>query len=104
MKLTKKLLGFINKVFDKDPAPFLALRLRYVGAGMTWSVQDAVLRTTPSGGLGAPLVIDLRAYRIGELVNYLAAQTGYTVEYVDLSELSQLSAACLLDEIGRAHV
>lgn len=100
MKLTKKLLGFINKVFDKDPAPFLALRLRYVGDGMSWTVQDAVLRTTPAGGLGAPLVVDLRAYRIGELVNYLAAQTGYTVEYVDLSELSLLSAACLLDGSG----
>lgn len=100
MKLTKKLLGFLHRVFDKDPAPFLALRLRYAGAGMTWRVSDAVLTTVPSGGAGAPLAVDLRQYLLGELVNHLAAQPGYTVEYADLSELSLLSAAVLLDGSG----
>jgi hypothetical protein len=47
MKLLKKLLGFIPRVFDKAPAQFLALRLSHAGSGMTWSIEDGVLKTTP---------------------------------------------------------
>lgn len=100
MKLTKKLLSFLHRVFDKDPAPFLALRLRYVGAGMTWRVSGARLTTVPVGGNGAPLSVDLTKYTLGQLINHLASQTGYTVEYADRSELSLLGAAVLLDGAG----
>lgn len=100
MKLTNKLLSFLHRVFDKDPAPFLALRLRYAGAGMTWRVDGARLMTMPVGGQGGALSIDLTQYRLGELVNHLAAQPGYTVEFADRSELSLLGAAVLLDGEG----
>lgn len=100
MKLTTKLLSFLHRVFDKDPAPFLALRLRCDGDGMTWSVSNARLSTTPVGGAGQPLSVDLTQFTLGELVNYLAAQPGYTVEFADYSELSLLGAVVLLDAQG----
>jgi hypothetical protein len=100
MKLTQKLLSCLHRVFDKDAAPFLVLRLRYAGAGMTWRVESATLTTAPTGGIGAPLMVDLTQYTIGELVNYLAAQPGYSVEYADRSELSLMGAAVLLDGAG----
>jgi hypothetical protein len=100
MKLTKKLISFLHRVFDKDPAPFLALRLRYAGTGMTWRVDGARLTTVPIGGSGQAIAVDLTQYSLGELVNYLASRPGYIVDYADSSELSLLGAAVLLDGTG----
>lgn len=100
MKLTNKLLSFLHRVFDKDPAPFLALRLRCDGSGMTWRVSNARLTTYPIGGTGAPLSVDLTQFTLGELVNHLAGQDGYQVEYADRSELSLMGAGVLLDAAG----
>lgn len=99
MKLTQKLLGFLNRVFDKDPHPFLALRLRYDGA-MTWTVADGVLTTAVTGGSGGDLVVDLSQYRVADLISYLAAQRGYSIAYGDQTTLSLLSARVLLDGSG----
>lgn len=96
MRLTSKLLSFLSRVFNRNPEKFLAFRLRYSG-GMTWRVADAVLYTTVTGGPGQNLTIDLTAYRIVELVNFLAAQPGYSVLYADQTELAGLSARVLLD-------
>lgn len=96
MLLTQKLLSFIHRVFKKDPDQFLALRLGYNG-GMTWSVAEGVLTTSVSGGIGHGLTIDLSQYTITSLVNYLAAQPGYQVLYIDGTEQAQLSARVLLD-------
>lgn len=96
MQLTSRLLDYLHRVFSKDPAQFLALRLSYDGA-MTWQVQDAVLTTAVTGGSGHPLSVDLTAYTVQGLANFLAIQQGYTIPYVDTSELSQLSARVLLD-------
>jgi hypothetical protein len=100
MKITKKLISFLHRVFEKDPAPFLALRLRYAGAGMTWKVDNARLTTTVVGGSGAALSVDLTQYTLGELVNYLASRPGYTVEFADNSERSLMGGAVLLDGTG----
>lgn len=78
MKLTKKLLGLLHRVFDIDPDQFLALRIRYDGA-MSWVIADAKLTTTVSGGIGANLSIDLTKYTLRELVSYIASQPGYSV-------------------------
>lgn len=96
MRLTQKLLSFIHRVFDKDPAQFLALRLQYAG-GLAWRVYDGVLTTTVTGGPGQNLTVDLSQYRVVDLVEYLASQPGYTVEYADQSELSRLSSLVLID-------
>jgi hypothetical protein len=96
MRLTQKLLNYLNRVFDKDPVQFLALRLSYDGV-MTWGVSDAVLTTAVTGGTGQALQVDLADHTISSLATFLAAQPGYTVLYVDSSELAQLSARVLLD-------
>jgi len=96
MRLTQKLLSFLNRVFDKDPAQFLALRLQYDG-GMVWQVADGSLTTTVTGGSGHSLTVDLSQYSVAQLANFLGTQQGYSVAYVDRSELSALSALVLID-------
>lgn len=95
MSLTQRLIDYLNRVFDKDPKRFAALLLDYNGTG-SWSISDETLTTTVSGGTGAPLSIDLTQYTIGQLVTYLARQTGYSVTLVDPSKAS-LSATVLLE-------
>lgn len=99
MQITPKLLSFLNWVFDKDPGKFLALRLRYDG-GMTWKIENAVLTTIIDGEPGENLSVDLSQYTLGSLSSYLAGKTGYTVSYIDGSELSGLSALVLIDASG----
>lgn len=99
MRLTSKLLDYLNRVFSKDPGRFLALRLSYDGA-LTWRVADATLTTSVTGGSGQALVVDLTALTVSQLVSYLAAQPGYSVVYMDATELSQLSARVLIDGAG----
>lgn len=96
MLLTKKLLAFINRVFDKDPQRFLALRIGYDG-GLTWRVENAVLSTTVTGGVGHDLTVDLSAHTLATLSNYLAGQPGYSVLHIADPDLAQLSARVLLD-------
>lgn len=100
MRLTKKLLSLIHQVFRKDPDQFIALRLRYSTGHMTWRVQDAVLTTSVNGGPGQNLTIDLTQFTIAQLVSHLAAQPGYSVVYIDGSDLIGLSARVLLDAEG----
>ena len=99
MRFTQKLLSFLHRVFDKDPASFLALRLQYDG-GLTWQIADARLTTTVAGGSGANLSVDLSQYTVAGLVGFIAAQPGYSIPYADRSELATLSARVLLDGSG----
>lgn len=96
MNLRDKLIGFLNRVFDKDPNRFLALRLEYAGV-MSWSVAAGFLTTSVIGGPGIGLNIDLSAYTIAGLAQFLAGQAGYTVLYLDGSDKQNLSAITLLD-------
>ena len=98
--LVGKLLGFLNRVWSRDPVDVLALRLTCDGADLTWSVRANVLTTAPAGGTAAPLFIDLSLYTVTTLAAYLAAQTGYTVSYVDTGSVAGLSALCLRDQSG----
>lgn len=100
MRLTTKLIGYLNRVFDKDPAKVLAFRLRYSGTSMTWKVQDGVLTTVVVGGAGSGLTVQLGDHTVATLCTFLAAQTGYSVPYQDLSTFSGLSALVLLDGVG----
>ncbi|SAK98607.1 hypothetical protein AWB80_07558 [Caballeronia pedi] len=96
MKLTQKLLGLLHRVFDRQPYPFLALRLQY-GGGLVWQIADGALTTTVTGGIGQSLSIDLSQYTVRSLVNYLASQPGYSVAYADGTSFSGLSARVLID-------
>lgn len=98
MKLTRKLISHLNRVFDRSPDPVLGLRIRYDG-GMTWEVEDGVLRTIVVGGTGASLQLNLANYTIATLANYVAAQPGYSVPFVS-ADVGGLSARTLLDASG----
>lgn len=99
MKLTRKLVGYLNRVFDKSPAPVLALRLRYDGA-MTWRVEDGVLSTTTTGGSGGNVQVNLASFTVAGLASYMAGQPGYSVPYVNSAAVGALSARVLLDSDG----
>lgn len=99
MLLTQKLFGYLHRIFNQDPKPFLAMRLQYAG-GMTWNVTDGVLTTTVSGGPGQSLTVNLADYTLYGLVDYFAGQAGYDVVYADQTELAHLSALVLLDGAG----
>lgn len=101
MKLTQKLLGYLNRVFDKGPDEVLAFRLRYAGTGMQWTVADATLTLTATGG-AAPgvIVLDLRTFTLASLATYLGTLTGYSIEYQDGTTVMQRSAVALIDDSG----
>jgi hypothetical protein len=95
MKLTAKLLGALNRVFDKDPEPFLALRINYDG-GLAWAVADGFLTLTVTGGTGASALYDLSTFTLQTLVATIAASAGFDVTFLDSDRRSR-SALCLLD-------
>ena len=100
MKLTQRLISYLNRVFDRGPGEVLALRLRYDGDGMTWRVADGVLTTSVIGGTGSALSVNLAGYTVADLCVFLAAQPGYSVEYQDMSTFTGRSALVLLDGSG----
>jgi hypothetical protein len=99
MQLTQTLLGYLNRVFNKDPAQVLAMQFTHQYP-MTWQVQDGVLTTSVQNGLvSGNLTIDLTQYTFAQLVNYIAAQPGYITPYLAPS-MANVSAAALLDASG----
>lgn len=98
MRLTKTLLGYLNRVFEKDPKAFWALRFRYAG-GMTWRVLDGRLTIDVTGGPGADLDIDLSAHTLRSLADDIAGRPGFTVDYI-AADRASLSAKVLLDMEG----
>lgn len=94
MSKLNKLLGFLNRSFSVDPEQFLAFRLQYSGS-MQWNISESILTTTVVGGPGLPLSVDLTGYTVMSLVNYLAAQPGYSVSNMTTS--SSMSALVLMD-------
>lgn len=99
MKLTQKLLGYLNRAFSRDPVQFLALRINYAG-GMVWKIEDAVLTTTVTGGIGANQTVQLGSYNIAQLANLFSALPGYSVSYQIADTASTLSARVLMDGTG----
>ncbi len=98
MQLTTKLLSSINRVFEKDPERFLALRLRH-SAPMNWDIADAVLRTFVADLPQNNLSVDLRQYTLSSLATFLAAQPGYQV-ILPPDPLPPVSATTLIDGEG----
>ena len=98
--LVLKLLAFLNRVWRKDPAQELAIRLVCDGQDLTWQIADGILTINPTGGTAAPLAIDLSAYTVGSLSLFLAEQHGYAVLYTDSDQVYELSALVLFDQAG----
>ena len=99
MTLTEKLLGYLNRVFDKGPDSVLALRLHYDGA-MTWRVSAGVLTTAVTGGTGGPLTVALSGFSMSGLAAYLAAQPGYSVPFAVTGDMASRSALALIEASG----
>ena len=99
MTLTEKLLGYLNRVFDKGPDAALALRLNYDGA-MTWRVSGGVLTTSVTGGTGSPLTVALGGFSVSGLAAYLSAQPGYSVPFTATGDLASRSALALIETTG----
>lgn len=99
MKLTDKLIGYLNRVFDRGPQAVLALRIRYDGT-MRWTIADGILTTTVTGGTGAAFRLDLRLFTVATLAANIAARPGYTVPFVDTTQIPGLLATVLLDGSG----
>jgi len=101
MRLTTKLIGFLNRIWDKTPDQFLALRLNYTLApGMTWEVSDGFLTTTVPTMPGANLSVDLSQYTLAGLAAFLSAQTGYAVSDLYTAGNFSPSALVLVDGAG----
>lgn len=117
MRLTQNLLGYLPRVFERDPAPFVALRLRYAG-GLTWRVADGVLTTSPIDGPvsatlsldfleqayqaspgSVDLQVDLSDHTLASLFTLLSAQPGYSAPFLT-ADLAGLSALTLIDGEG----
>lgn len=100
MRLTAKLLGYLNRVFSKDPVAFLALRITCDSGVMTWSVADGELTLMPVSNFAAPMTIDLSQFTVQGLAQFVASQVGYSVLFQDTSPNRRLSALVLLDARG----
>src|SRR5579862_681188 len=105
MLLTQTLLSFLTEAFWTDPDFFNALIVIFVGAAgssMTWTVSDGFLTTAiTTGSTTVPgLTNDLSQYTIAGLADYIAAQPGYSVTYVDGTDNATLGALVLLDSSG----
>lgn len=98
MALLDKLLGYIHRVFDKDPRSILALRIRHNSAAFNWSVADGVL----SGFDGAaPLfTVNLEGYTLASLINHLATLNGIVVSNAADPALLLASASTLVSGSG----
>lgn len=100
MRLTPKLLGYLNRVFSKDPVAFLALRITCDSGVMTWSVADGELTLMPVSNFAAPMTIDLSQFTVQGLAQFVASQVGYFVLFQDTSANRRLSSLVLLDASG----
>ncbi len=100
MKLTQTLLGYLNRVFSRDPQKFLALQFEYAGDGMSWAVDDGVLTVAVTGGVGAGFTIALDDYTLRTLSGHIAGLAGFTVTALAATDLAGMSAAVLLDGAG----
>lgn len=98
MTMIPKLLGFLNRVFDKDPEPFVALVIDYAG-GMTWRISDGTLETQVTGGPGTGFSVGVDDLTLAQLAAFIAGRAGYTVTYVD-AERADLAASVLLEGQG----
>lgn len=78
MRLTNKLLGYLNRVFNKDPMQFLALRVNCDSGQMTWSVFDGFMTLTPiNSKFAQPMTLDLSLFTVQSLAQFISSQVGY---------------------------
>lgn len=93
-----KLLGFLNRVFDKDPRSVNVVSFSCDGTA-TWTVAGGVLRTTVVGGTAGPLEIVLDGLTLQGLSDAIDAAPGYAAALLDPGRASR-SATIVRDDAG----
>lgn len=96
MHLTRRLLSRLHRIFDTDPASFVAFRLTGTWA---WRVADGTMTVWDPAGL-TRLEIDLTTRTLLELSTLLAAQPGIDVSALCGAPERNLTAAVLLEGEG----
>ena len=94
--IATRLIGRLNRVFSKDPAATLALRIRSAG-GLTWRVSDTHLTVKRPGV--ADLKLALEGVTLLELQGELTA-AGVDVVYANDPEVLALGAVALMQGEG----
>ena len=94
-RVSGALASHLHSVFDTDPEPVLALRVRHA-LSAAWAVRDEVLTlTTPGGSWQWPLA----PYTLGTLAVAIA-EAGFEIAYAN-PDLDHLNASILLEGEGR---
>jgi hypothetical protein len=96
MSMLSKLLGYLNRVFDKNPYQFIAFRLDYQSGVLTWTVADSILTITTSDNL-VNLAIPLASYTIAQLVAYIEVAANLTITGIPSDGTQNRSALTLID-------
>lgn len=105
MNLTQTLLGYLNRVFDKDPHKTLGIQFSYAGTGMWWVVAEKVLTVTVTGGIGTGFSVNLESYTVSSLAAYISSLPGYTVTAIASDpKVAALAASILLDGASNQNV
>lgn len=112
MAMLDALLRWLPRFFERDPLPYMALRIGFSGPapagypsdgafGLRWSVGDRTLTLTPSvGGVDVPATTyPLANHTLASLANAISAD-GFEVLLEVGPDRSALSALVLLDGSG----
>lgn len=99
--MRQRLLNSLPRGFRRTPSGTPALRVRYDGAAMRWTIADGVFTTVVTGGFGAALSADLSAYSVTGFAGWLDSQVGYQVAWLtDDPDVLGRSALALADGGG----
>lgn len=96
MKLTRRLLNYLYRAFDKDPDAFTAMRISSTAGVLSWEVADRTLTVFINGE--ADHSVSLAGLTIAGLAANLAGR--YTVQDVISDGRAGLTAATLIDGAG----
>lgn len=100
MILTSKLIGRLNRVFNRTPVPAFAMTVTCDGTALAWSLVDYELTLTPTGGTAQPITIGLAAANMQSLAGYIGQQAGYSILVQPPAAVERISAYALLDGSG----
>jgi hypothetical protein len=96
-KVTRRLMSYLHRVFDKNPHPFLAFRIDCDGTNLAWSICDGIMTLTPTGGTGASYYFSIANFSVAFLAEFIAALPGYSTPYQTFTGYAGLSALVLMD-------
>jgi hypothetical protein len=94
--LLQTLLGYLNRVFDKDPHQFLGLRVDYGGSALTWTVAGGTLTLESADGF-INISVALAGYTIASLAALLSTYNSLTVTGIPMDGTQNLSALTLIE-------